>query len=49
MEISTKEALGYKGGAKISLATGILISAICSLVMGIIDGLLNPKTCNRWS
>ena len=47
MELSTNEAIRYNGGAKLSLGVTAVLTAIGALIMGIVDGLLNPKMCSR--
>jgi hypothetical protein len=40
------ECLSYSGGAKISLALSVALSAVGAFILGIIDGISNPKSCN---
>lgn len=40
------ECLEYCGGAKISMGLGIAISALGAFILGLIDGISNPKKCN---
>lgn len=44
--LSDNEAIKYNGGGKISAGLVIIISAIGSFILGVIDGLSNPKACN---
>lgn len=41
-----EECLSYSGGAKISLALSIALSAFGAFILGVIDGISNPKSCN---
>ena len=40
------ECLNYSGGGRLSLAIGVTIAAFGSFILGIIDGISNPKKCN---
>lgn len=44
--IDNNEAMKYSGGAKISTGLVIFITALGSFILGIFDGLSNPKACN---
>ena len=44
--LNDKETINYSGGAKISTGFVIFITSIASFILGIIDGISNPKTCN---
>ena len=47
MEIlNDSDSMKYSGGAKITTGFIIFFSAIGSFILGIIDGLSNPKVCN---
>lgn len=44
--LNDNESIKYTGGAKITTGFVIIFTAIGSFILGIIDGLSNPKTCN---
>lgn len=44
--ISTSELEQIKGGASISVLTGIVIAAIVVFISGVIEGITNPSRCN---
>lgn len=48
MEIlNEKDAMNYVGGFKITKTVIALIAGLSSFILGIIDGLSNPRKCNR--
>ena len=48
MEIlDDKEAMKYIGGFKITKLAIALITGITAFILGVIDGISNPKRCNR--
>jgi len=44
--LDDNESINYSGGAKITAGLVIVFTAIGSFILGIIDGLTNPKACN---
>ena len=44
--INKEELLMIKGG-KISGTTGVIISAIVSFLIGVVDGYMRPLGCHR--
>lgn len=44
--LSENESIKYSGGGKITAGLVIFITAVGSFILGIIDGLSNPKACN---
>lgn len=47
MEIlKDKECLEYAGGAKFGIGLTAFFTAFASFVLGMIDGISNPKRCN---
>ena len=48
MEIlQENEMLEYKGGIKVTIGLVSIVAAVGSFILGIIDGLSNPKKCVR--
>ena len=48
IEIIKEEQLeNIKGGAAITIWTGIAITAIVVFLSGVIEGITNPKKCNE--
>lgn len=48
-KISEENLEKIKGGATISVWTGIAIAAVVIFLSGVIDGLINnPGRCNEW-
>lgn len=48
MEILTNEKmLEYRGGIKMSIGVASVIAAVGAFILGIIDGVSNPKKCNK--
>lgn len=49
MEILTKnESIKYTGGAiKLSAGIVVIISGVAAFILGVVDGMSNPKACNR--
>lgn len=45
-KIENKELEKIKGGATVSVWTGILISSAIVFLSGIIEGITNPGKCN---
>ena len=45
-KIELKDEEDIKGGAVISVWTGIVISALLVFISGIIEGIVNPERCN---
>jgi len=45
--LNEQECLKYYGGGKFSAALSILVTGLVSLVFGLFDGLVNPKTCSN--
>lgn len=45
--IEVTELEKIKGGASISVLTGIVITAIVVFISGVIEGITNPKRCNE--
>ena len=45
-KISTEQEETIKGGAMISVWTGIVIAALAVFISGIIQGITNPQRCN---
>ena len=49
MVLNQNELLNVYGGkASTSLGIGVLITALGSFIIGIIDGFLRPLSCNKW-
>lgn len=44
--LNDNEAINYTGGAKITTGFVIVFTAITSFILGVFDGLTNPKVCN---
>lgn len=44
--LSDKESLNYVGGAKITAGLVMILAAVGSFILGLIDGFSNPKACN---
>jgi len=44
--ISEEKQEEIKGGAMISVWTGIVIAAVAVFISGIIEGITNPERCN---
>ncbi|MBQ6840621.1 MAG: hypothetical protein IJO63_00695 [Bacilli bacterium] len=44
--LNEQEAIQYTGGGKITTGFVIFFTAITSFVLGVFDGLSNPKACN---
>lgn len=44
--ISTSELERIKGGASISVITGVVIAAIVVFISGVIEGITNPARCH---
>ena len=44
--LKANEAISYNGGGKITTGIAVIITGVVVFVMGIIDGLTNPKKCN---
>ena len=48
--LKDNDTINYCGGAKISGGIALFIAAIGSFILGIIDGISNPKACNsKWT
>ncbi len=48
MEIlKDSEAMNYVGGFKITKVALAIIAGVTAFVLGIVDGLSNPKRCTR--
>jgi len=45
-QISTNELEKIKGGAAISITTGLIITAIVVFLSGVIEGITNPERCH---
>lgn len=44
--IEEKQLDKIKGGATISVWTGIVVAAIVIFISGVIEGITNPERCN---
>lgn len=44
--IETNELEKIKGGASISVLTGVVIAAIVVFISGVIEGITNPERCH---
>ena len=44
--IKEKDLENIKGGATITVWTGVIITAIVVFLSGVIEGITNPKNCN---
>lgn len=44
--IEEKQLNQIKGGATISVWTGIVVAAIVIFISGVIEGITNPERCN---
>lgn len=44
--IKDPELEKIKGGATITVWTGVIITAIVIFLSGVIEGITNPKSCN---
>ena len=44
--LNDNEMINCVGGAKITTGIVVIITAIGSFILGLIDGLSNPKACN---
>lgn len=44
--IKTNELEKIKGGASISVLTGLVVAAIVVFVSGVIEGITNPSRCH---
>ena len=48
MEILNNEnMLEYQGGIKMSIGLASVIAAVGAFLLGVIDGISNPKKCNK--
>ena len=47
-EIDQEDLDKIKGGAAVSIWTGIVIAAIVVFISGVIEGITNPERCNGW-
>ena len=47
-KISVSELEKIKGGASISITTGLVVAAIVVFLTGIIEGITNPERCKIW-
>lgn len=47
-EIETSALEKIRGGASISVLTGIVIAAIVVFISGVIEGITNPERCHGW-
>lgn len=45
-KIEVEELDKIKGGATISIWTGIVIAAVVIFLSGVIEGITNPERCN---
>lgn len=45
-EIETSALEKIRGGASISVLTGIVIAAIVVFISGVIEGITNPERCH---
>ena len=44
--LSDNDSMKYIAGGKISIGLAVTLAAIGSFILGVIDGLSNPKKCN---
>lgn len=44
--LNDNDSIKYTGGAKITSSLVIILTAIGSFILGIVDGITNPKACN---
>ena len=47
-EIDQEDLDKIKGGAAVSIWTGIVIAAIVVFISGVIEGITNPERCHGW-
>jgi len=43
--LNDSESIKYSGGAKLTTGLVLIVSAIGSFILGLIDGISNPKAC----
>ena len=47
MEVLNSDlALSYQGGGKIGITVAAIIGGTVAFILGLIEGITNPKTCN---